>query len=111
MTRTATGLLVVLLSLVGCATTSASTPAAASVLLEAPDESCERLGSMTVWMPSEILISEDALLASAVNMLRERAAVRGATHLVVAPVSHPAIVSYGTVGKASGVAYRCADWH
>ena len=59
-------------------------------------------------MSTELLMSEDALLASAVNELRWRAAVRGATHLVVfRPPYRPAAVSYGTTAAATGVAYRC----
>jgi hypothetical protein len=107
MTRPAAGLL--LLALSGCVTTRASAPAAASVVPEAPDEACERLGPMAVRTSSEILLSEDALLASAVQELRERAAMRGATHLVVAPTPVPAVVAYGTTGAASGVAFRCPD--
>jgi hypothetical protein len=59
-------------------------------------------------MSTELLMSEDALLATAVNELRWHAAMRGATHLVVAarPYS-PASVSYGTTAAASGVVYRC----
>ena len=109
MVRTPAGLLLVLVALSGCVTAGAGAPVASSVLLAAPDEGCERLGPMAVRLESEILISEDALLASAVEVLRERAAVRGATHLVVAPVSPPAAIAYGTVGKASGVAYRCTE--
>jgi hypothetical protein len=52
-------------------------------------------------------MSEDSLLASAVNELRSRAAMRGATHLVVARPYSAASVSYGTTAAASGVAYRC----
>ncbi len=66
---------------------------------------------MAVRMSTELMLSQDALLASAVYALRERAAMRGATNLVVAPVSRPAMVAYGTTGAASGVAYRCPDWH
>jgi len=46
-----------------------------------------------------------------VNELRERAATRGATHLVVAHPSSPAVIAYGTTAAASGEAYRCPDWH
>jgi len=105
-------LLFLLLSLVsGCATSGAASPGAGSVLLEAPDQTCEWLGSMAVRMSSELLMSEDALVATAVNELRERAATRGATHLVVAHPSSPAVIAYGTTAAASGEAYRCPDWH
>ena len=98
-----------LLGLSGCVTAGTGTPVASSVRLEAPDETCERLGPMAVRFSTEVLLSEDALAASAMNELRERAALRGATNLVVAPVSQPAMVAYGTTGAASGVAYRCAE--
>ena len=108
MTRLAAGFLpLFLLALSGCVTAGA--PVASSVRLEAPDETCERLGPMAVRFSTEVLLSEDALAASAMNELRERAALRGATNLVVAPVSQPAMVAYGTTGAASGVAYRCAE--
>ena len=103
--------LLFLLSLVpvpGCVTATAGAPVPSSVALEAPDESCEWLGRLSVRMSTELLMSEDALLASAVNELRWRAAVRGATHLVVfRPPYRPAAVSYGTTAAATGVAYRC----
>lgn len=108
MIRAAAALLLALVS--GCATSGASAPGAGSVLLEAPDSTCECLGQMAVRMSGELLMSEDALLATAVNELRERAAIHGATHLVVARSSSPAVVAYGTTAAASGVAYRCPDW-
>lgn len=107
MTRA--GALLLLLS--ACATGGAGSPVASSVLLEAPDETCERLGPMAVRMSSDLLMSQDALRASAVYALQERAAARGATHLVVARSSSPAMVAYATGAAASGVAYRCPDWH
>jgi hypothetical protein len=109
--RTAARLALLLLLLVaapGCVTASAGAPVVSSVALETPDEDCERLGRLSVRMSTELLMSEDALLASAVNELRWRAAERGATHLVVARPPHgPAAVSYGTTAAATGVAYRC----
>ena len=107
MTRSAATL--VLLFLSGCFTAGASSPVAASVLREVPDETCERLGAMAVRTSTDLLISEDVLHASAEKELRERAAVRGATHLVVDPSSSPATVAYTSSALASGVAYRCAD--
>ena len=64
---------------------------------------------MVVRMSNELLMSEDALRATAVNELRWRAAVRGATHLVVARPASAASLAYGTTAAASGVAYRCPD--
>jgi hypothetical protein len=109
--RTTAALLLLLPSVAmlgGCVTASAGAPVASSVALEAPDEGCERLGGVAVRMSTELLMSGDALLASAVNELRWRAAVRGATHLVVSrPPYSAAAVSYGTTAAASGIAYRC----
>jgi hypothetical protein len=93
----------------GCASTNATGPAATAVLLEAPRETCEPLGAMAVRMSSELLLSEDVLHASAVSELRQRAAVRGATHLVVAQPATDASVAYGTTAAASGLAYRCPE--
>ncbi len=91
-----------------CATGGgASAPSGGLVLLPPPDEGCDPLGAMAVRMSTELLMSEDALLASAVGELRRRAAMRGATHLVVARPSSPAAMAYGTTAAASGVAYRC----
>jgi hypothetical protein len=110
MTRSAAAFLpFFLLLLSGCVTTGASAPMASAVRLEAPDETCEWLGPMAVRFSTEILLSDEALAASAMNELRERAAVRGATNLVVTPTSRPAMIAYGTTGEASGVAYRCAE--
>lgn len=109
MTRTAAVFLFLLLC--GCATGGAGSPVASSVLLEAPDETCERLGPMALRLSTEVLIAQDALRASAVHELQERAAVRGATHLVVLRSSSPATLAYATSALASGVAYRCAEWH
>ncbi|HEY3585685.1 MAG TPA: hypothetical protein VGK85_00970 [Myxococcaceae bacterium] len=110
MTRFAAGFLpFFLLVLSGCVTAGVGAPMASSVRLEAPDETCERLGPMAARFSTEILLSDEALAASAMNELRERAAVRGATNLVVTPTFKPAMIAYGTTGEASGVAYRCAE--
>jgi hypothetical protein len=95
--------LALLVLLVGCATV----PQGNGVLLQPPDEGCDSLGPLAVRMSTELLMSEDARLASAVSELRRRAAMRGATHLVVARTSSPASISYGTTAAASGMAYRC----
>ena len=108
MIRTGAALLL-LLAVPGCATTGATAPVASSVALDPPDEECERIGPMAVRMSTELLMSEDALLATAVNELRWRAGLRGATHLVVARPASAASVAYGTTAAATGVAYRCPD--
>ena len=91
------------LLLTGCVTA----PAVRSVSLAPPEEGCEPLGPMAVRFSSDLLMPEDALLASAVDELRRRAAVRGATHLVVARPWSPAMVAYRSAATASAVAYRC----
>ena len=93
--------------LAGCVTGGATAPPAGGVLLEAPDETCEALGPVAVRMSTELLMPEDALLATAVNELRRRAAVRGATHLVVARPASRGGLAYGSTATASGLAYRC----
>lgn len=108
MTRTGATLLL-LLAVPGCATGSATAPVASSVALDPPDEGCQRIGPMAVRMSTDLLMSEDALLATAVNELRWRAGLRGATHLVVARPASAASVAYGTTAAATGVAYRCPD--
>jgi len=108
MIRTGAALLL-LLAVPGCATAGATAPVASSVALDPPDEGCERIGPMAVRMSTELLMSEDALLATAVNELRWRAGLRGATHLVVARPASAASVAYGTTAAATGVAYRCPD--
>ena len=109
MMRTAATFLILLAALSGCVTAGAGAPIASSVRLEAPDETCERLGPMAVRFSAEAVLPEDALAALAMNELRERAAMRGATNLVVDRVSQPAMIAYGTTGAASGVAYRCPE--
>lgn len=99
------GAALLLFAVAGCATA----PVANSVAMEPPEEGCERIGPMVVRMSNELLMSEDALRATAVNELRWRAAVRGATHLVVARPASAASLAYGTTAAASGVAYRCPD--
>ncbi|HZJ52913.1 MAG TPA: hypothetical protein VFD38_02150 [Myxococcaceae bacterium] len=95
------------LVLAGCATANANAPPPSAVLLEAPQERCEPLGVLAVRMSTELLTSEDALHASALNELRRRAGVRGATHLVVARTSSPGSMTYVSTAAASGLAYRC----
>lgn len=100
-------LALLLLLLAGCATGSAAGAGGSLVVLEPPEGHCRPLGRMSVRMSTELLMSQDALLASAVSELRRRAADRGATHLVLSPRTSPAMVSYGTTAAASGVAFRC----
>jgi hypothetical protein len=103
MLRVAPTFLVLLVA--GCATTA--TPSAA--LLDAPEERCEKIGALAVRTSTELLAPEDALQASALNELRQRAALRGATHLVAARTPSPATMAYGTTAAASGIAYRCPE--
>ena len=91
----------------GCVTGNATAPPAGGVLLEPPDETCEALGPVAVRMSTELLMPEDALLATAVTELRRWAAVRGATHLVVARPTSRGALAYGSTATASGLAYRC----
>ena len=102
-------LISLVLLVAGCATPSATVPAPSAVLLEVPADHCEPLGALAVRMSTELLAPEDALHTSAVNELRRRAAVHGATHLVVARASSPASMAYGTTAAASGIAYRCPE--
>jgi hypothetical protein len=91
----------------GCATGSAGATATGPVRLETPDDGCEPLGSLGVRLSTELLMPEDALVSSAVTELRRRAALRGATHLVLAtPPTHGGL-AYGTTAVATGFAYRC----
>ena len=108
MVRAGTTLL--LLTVSACVTATSPSVVSSSVLLEPPEEACQPLGPMGIRISNELLMSEDALLASAVSELRWRAAVRGATHLVVDRPPSSASVAYGTTAAASGVAYRCPDW-
>ena len=105
MTRA--GAVLSFLLLTGCVTGSATAPAARPVSLAPPEEGCEPLGPMAVRFSTDLLMPEEALRASAVDELRRRAAVRGATHLVVARPSNPAMMAYRSAAIASGVAYRC----
>ena len=89
----------------GCATTAKPS----AVLVEAPEERCERIGALAVRTSTELLAPEDALHASALSELRQRAALRGATHLVAARTPSAASVAYGTTAAASGIAYRCPE--
>ncbi|HTS83181.1 MAG TPA: DUF4156 domain-containing protein [Myxococcaceae bacterium] len=95
-----------LLALGACATGEVRR-VASPALLEPRDGSCTTLGQVSVRSSTELLMSEDALLSSAVNELRRQAALRGATHLVVSRPAFAATVAYGTTAAASGVAYRC----
>jgi hypothetical protein len=99
---------VVVLALLGagCATGKGAT-ASGPVRLEAPDDGCELLGSVGVRLATELLMPEDALISSAVTELRRRAALRGATHLVLATSPTHGGLAYGTTAVATGFAYRC----
>lgn len=100
----------VLLALAACATSSGSAARQGSlVVAEPPAGHCTSLGTMAVRRSGELLMPEDALLASAVNELQRRAADRGATHLVVDRSWGPAMVTWTTTARASGRAYRCDD--
>lgn len=93
--------------LTGCVTGSATAPATRPISLAPPEEGCEPLGPMAVRFSTDLLMPEEALRASAVDELRRRAAIRGATHLVVARPSNAAMMAYRSAATASGVAYRC----
>ena len=96
-----------LLLLSGCATGSGAGTEGSLVPFQPADADCDEIGPLAVRMSTDLVMPEDALLSSAVSELRRRAAMRGATHLVVAaPVSRGAM-AYGTTAAASGVAYRC----
>ncbi len=96
------------LPLAGCATATGTTPRGSLVMLDPPpDAHCAPLGRLAVRMSTELLMSEDALLASAVGELRRRAALEGATHLVVSRPASRAAMAYGTTAAASAVAFRC----
>jgi|GEM_PF-441466 len=99
-----------LLTLTGCAAASASAPRQASlVVAEPPAGHCTALGTMAFKSSGELLMSQDALFASAVYALQGRAAQRGATHLVLDPSGSPAMVAWSNTARASGHAYRCDD--
>lgn len=93
----------------GCATSSGGPTASGPVRLETPDDSCEPLGSVGVRLATELLMPEDALVSSAVTELRRRAALRGATHLVLATSPTQGGLAYGTTAVATGFAYRCPE--
>jgi hypothetical protein len=79
------------------------------VRLEPPEDNCEPLGSLGVRTSTELLLPEGSLADSAVTELRRRAALRGATHLVLAtPPAHGSL-AYGTTAVATGFAYRCPE--
>jgi len=100
-------LLMVLLA--GCATESGAARDGSLVVLDPPDESCAPLGPVAVRMSTELVMSEDALLSSAVTELRRRAAQDGATHLVLLRPESRGMLVYGTVAAASGFEFRCPD--
>jgi len=89
----------------GCATTSG----AEAVRVESPDDGCELLGPIAVRMSNELLLPEGALFDTALTELRRRAAMRGATHLVLATSPTHGALAYGTTAEAAGLAYRCPD--
>lgn len=93
----------------GCATGSGGATASGPVRLETPDDGCEPLGSVGVRLSTELLMPEDALVSSAVTELRRRAALRGATHLVLATSPTHGGLAYGTTAVAMGFAYRCPE--
>jgi len=92
----------------GCATDTAARVATLTALPE-PDEHCTPLGGLAVHMSFGLVMSEDALLSTAVTELRARAAMRGATHLVVSRPPLSGMVAYGTTAAASGLAFRCPE--
>ena len=97
-------------ALAGCASNSASAERQGSlVLAEPPTDHCTSLGTIAFKSSSELLMSRDALLSSAVRELQRRAAQRGATHLVVDRAWGPAMVAWSTTARASGQAYRCDE--
>ena len=98
-----------LLLLAGCATENGAARQGSLVVLEPPDESCTPLGPVAVRMSTELLMSEDVLLASAVSELRRRAALDGATHLVISRPESRGLLVYGTNAAASGLEFRCPD--
>jgi hypothetical protein len=98
-----------LLLVAGCATDTGAARQGSLVVLEPPDETCAPLGPVAVRMSTELLMSEDALLGSAVSELRRRAALDGATHLVVSRPESRGLLAYGTVAAASGLEFRCPD--
>jgi hypothetical protein len=100
---------VVVLAVLGAGCATGSGGGAGPVRLEAPGDDCEPLGSLGVRMSTELLLPEDSLADTAVTELRRRAALRGATHLVLAtPPTHGSL-AYGTTAIATGFAYRCPD--
>ena len=98
-----------LLLVAGCATESGAARQGSLVVLEPPEGGCAPLGPVAVRMSTELMMSEETLLASAVTELRRRAALDGATHLVVSRPESRGVLAYGTVAAASGLEYRCPD--
>jgi len=95
--------------LTGCATDGAAERGASLTLLATPDEHCTSLGPVAVRMPLELMMPEDALLSTATTELRRRAALRGATHLVITTPPSAAMIAYGTTAAATGLALRCSE--
>jgi hypothetical protein len=98
-----------LLVFAGCATDTTAGREGNVVALAALDEGCLALGPVSVRIGLELVTSEDARFAAALTELRRRAALQGATHLVVSRPVSAAMVSYGTTAAASGTAFRCPD--
>jgi len=98
---------VLLLALGACATTSGGTAPGSVVVLDPPGDECAPLGPVSVRWDSELVANEDALFISAVRELQLRAAARGATHVLLSPVSMPGAMALGTKAAASGLAFRC----
>ena len=103
-----------LFALAGCATSSTLPQHQGSlVVAEPPDGHCKALGPMAFKGYSGVLMSEDALLATAVVELQRRAAYLGATHLVVEPPGFrrpsPTGTSPGRPGRRTAATTTCAD--
>jgi len=101
------GSAVLLLALGACATPSGGAASGSVVVLDPPGDECEPLGRVSVRWDSELVTNEDALFTSAVRELRVRAAARGATHVLLSPVSMPGAMALSTKAAASGLAFRC----
>jgi hypothetical protein len=107
--RSTLGIASSLLLLAGCATETGAARQGSGVVLGPPDEGCVPLGPVAVRMSTELLMSEDTLVASAVSELRRRAALDGATHLMVSRPESRGLLAYGSVAAASGLEFRCPD--
>jgi len=107
--RSTLGIASLLLFLGGCATETGAARRGSVVELEPPDETCTPLGPVAVRMSTDLLMSEDTLAASAVTALRRKAALDGATHLVVSLPESRGLLAYGNVAAASGFEFLCPD--